>query len=200
MFTGIIEQTGIVASVHTAGGGLRLRIATPLSAALEIDDSIAVNGVCLTVVERSDAFFEADVVEETLRKTTLVSWTEGKRVNLERAMILGSRLDGHLVQGHVDTTGEIIAITQEQTGRLVDIRFPDAFAGLIIDRGSVAVDGISLTVAQLRADFFRIAIIPYTWAHTSLQDVFLGERVNLEFDLIGKYVLRNRDIGSGINR
>ncbi len=191
MFTGIIEATATVESAVDLGGGIAFMLATPLADELEVDDSIAVNGVCLTVVEKGPAAFHVQAVEETLRKTTLGTWRTGTVVNVERAMKMGARLDGHIVQGHVDTIGRVIAIEAEATGRLVHISYPVEFADYIIGRGSVAVDGISLTVAREERDRFTVAIIPYTWDHTTMGRLNVGDAVNIEFDLVGKYVLRH---------
>jgi riboflavin synthase len=190
MFTGIIESTGKLFSIVDLGGGIEFRISSNLASELTVDDSIAVNGVCLTVVRKTDQDFTVQLVEETLRKTSLGRLVEGSTVNLERAMILGARLDGHIVQGHVDTTGEVLQFVKEATGWLIEIGYPAEFSDYIIGRGSIAVDGISLTVARDGENSFTVAIIPYTWEHTNLKEVAVGSIVNLEFDLIGKYVLK----------
>lgn len=190
MFTGIVEHVGEVLEVTPQEGARRLRVAAPFAGALQVDQSVAVNGVCLTVVACDAEAFEAVAVEETLRKTALGSLAPGDGVNLERALRLGERLDGHLVQGHVDATGTVAAAEAEGEGRLVEIRFDPAFAAYLIPAGSVAVDGISLTVARLADEAFTVAIIPYTYAHTTAQHWRAGRRVNLEFDLLGKYVAR----------
>jgi riboflavin synthase len=198
MFTGIIEHAGHVAAVTPLAGGRRLRIACPFAGALRVDESVAVEGVCLTVVAQDDHAFEAVAVEETLAKTTLGGLAAGRRVNLERALVLGARLDGHLVQGHVDATGEIASVEALADSHLVHVRYPDAFARYLIPRGSVAVDGISLTVARLdepEPGTFALAIIPHTWDKTTAADWAPGRPVNLEFDLVGKYVLRSATTG-----
>jgi riboflavin synthase len=189
MFTGIIETTGTLTSIEDLGGGIAFTIETSLSGELSVDDSISVNGVCLTVVHKSDNRITVQLVEETLRKTSLGSLSEGSVVNLERAMVMGARLDGHIVQGHVDTTGNVLSVQEEATGWLIEIGYPAEFSDYIIGRGSVAVDGISLTVARDLSASFTVAIIPYTREHTNLRSVKVGSVVNLEFDLIGKYVL-----------
>ena len=191
MFTGIIESKATVESVRDLGGGIEFTLQTPLAAELGIDDSISVNGVCLTVVSQEAGRFRVQAVEETLRKTTLGLWKAGTAVNVERAMVLGARLDGHIVQGHVDTTGRVLSIQEEATGKLVEIGFPVEFADFVIGRGSIAVDGISLTVAREAKDRFTVAIIPYTWEHTNLGSLEVGDAANLEFDMVGKYVLRH---------
>jgi len=190
MFTGIIEQLGSIAEIEDLGGGKTFTVQAALSQYLSIDDSIAVNGVCLTVTQCTQDQFCVQAVEETLRKTTLSSWKTGTTVNLERGMMMGARFDGHWVQGHVDTTGTLLAIVPEQTGIRLDFSFPESFSDLIVDRGSIAVDGISLTIANAESHTFSVAIIPYTWEHTQLKNLQVGSQVNLEFDMIGKYIQR----------
>lgn len=197
MFTGIIEAVGEVARVEARAGGRRLVIAAPFAEALRVDESVAVNGACLTVVERDAHTFSADVVEETLAKTSLGGLAEGEGVNLERAMRLGARLDGHLVQGHVDATGEVLGVEALEGSWLVRVRYPSRFAPYLIPVGSVALDGISLTVARLEGEVLSVAIIPHTWAHTTVSAWRPGRAVNLEFDLIGKYVVRALELGVG---
>lgn len=197
MFTGIIEAVGRVARVEPREGGRRLAIEAPFAAELRVDESVAVNGACLTVVRQSDEAFEADVIEETLAKTALGRLAEGDGVNLERALRAGARLDGHMVQGHVDATGEVVAVEKLADSWLVRVRYPERFAPYLIPVGSVALEGISLTVARLEADVLTVAVIPHTWAHTTVADWRPGRRVNLEFDLIGKYVVRALEHGVG---
>ncbi|MFN3595983.1 MAG: riboflavin synthase [Rubricoccaceae bacterium] len=190
MFTGIIEDVGRVEAAEPLAGGRRLRLACRFADALRVDESVAVNGVCLTVVACDETAFEAVAVEETLAKTSLGTLAPGDAVNLERALALGARLDGHLVQGHVDTTGTVEAVEALEDSWMVTVRYPEAFGAYLIPVGSVAVDGISLTVARLEASTFTLAIIPHTWEHTTVHTWQPGRRVNLEFDLVGKYVLR----------
>ena len=194
MFTGIIEEVGTVEAVEPLAGGRRLRVACSFAGALRVDESVAVDGACLTVVARDDAAFEAVAVEETLSKTALGDRRPGDGVNLERALVVGGRLDGHLVQGHVDATGTVEAVDALADSHLVTVRYPEGSAELLIPRGSVAVDGVSLTVARLDEPpgTFALAIIPHTWAQTTAARWRPGARVNLEFDLVGKYVLRAR--------
>ena len=194
MFTGIIEEVGTVEAVTPLQGGRRVRIGCSFAGALEVDESVAVDGVCLTVVAQDDEGFEATAVEETLSKTSLGHRVEGDGVNLERALVLGSRLDGHLVQGHVDATGTIEDVEELADSHLVTVRYPREHAAYLIPRGSVAVDGISLTVARLdeTPGTFVLAIIPHTWEKTTSGRWAAGDTVNLEFDLLGKYVLRSR--------
>lgn len=192
MFTGIIEEVGTIAEVGMLTGGRRLRVSCSFSSELAVDESVAVDGVCLTVVARDADAFEAVAVEETLSKTVLGDRQPGDGVNLERAMVLGARLDGHLVQGHVDATGVIDRIDALDDSHLVWVRYPAEFAETLIPRGSITVDGISLTVARLDEPpgTFALAIIPHTWDKTTAGRWAEGDRVDLEFDLVGKYVLR----------
>lgn len=197
MFTGIVEQVGVVTHVESLGrdaGGVRVTVEAPMAADLHVDQSIAINGACQTVV-RVDAdagTFAVESVEETLRKTTFDSLTVGTPVNLERAMQAGDRIDGHFVQGHVDTTGTIVEVEREETDRLYTIQFHPDYAAYLIPVGSVAVDGISLTVARLQNEWFTVAVIPHTYKETTVASTWAeGAAVNLEFDLIGKYVARS---------
>jgi riboflavin synthase len=191
MFTGLIEEIGTVKSAKSISDGKRLRIAAPKSArGLRVNDSVAVNGVCLTVIKKSGSAFEAQAVEETLKKTTLGFLDAGKRVNLELPMRLNERLGGHLVLGHVDTVGEVSKLERLEGSTLVTIVAGKEYSKYIIPVGSVAVDGISLTVAAVRDDGFVVAIIPHTFKHTVVQSYRVGTKVNLEFDLVGKYIER----------
>ena len=196
MFTGIIEEVGRVEAVTPLEGGRRLRIASSFAGALSVDESVAVGGVCLTVVAQDDEAFEATAVEETLSKTILGELAASDGVNLERAVPLGGRLDGHLVQGHVDATGTVERVDEMADSHVVWVRYPEASAPYLIPRGSVAVDGVSLTVARLDEPpgTFAVALIPHTWEHTTAPRWVPGARVNLEFDLVGKYVLRSADV------
>jgi len=195
MFTGIIEQTGTVVSLHKLKGGLEITIQSALSKTVDIDDSVSINGVCHTVVSREAEQFTVQTVEETLRKTSIGDLQPGNTVNLEDSLTMQKKLDGHIVQGHVDTTGTINSIEEEGANWILNIGFDPSFAHFLVPRGSIAVDGISLTVARLERDNFTLAIIPYTWEHTNLRDRRKGSRVNLEFDVLGKYVLRALETG-----
>lgn len=191
MFTGIVEEVGTVRQLNTAHEGARLSIAarTVLSDA-KPGDSIAVSGVCLTVVDRGADWFAADLSVETLRRTSLRQARAGTRVNLERALAASSRLGGHIMQGHVDGTGEFMEARAVGDGYAVRISFPPELARYIVEKGSIAVDGISLTVAALDDTWFEIAIIPHTWQATNLSALAPGAAVNLEVDIIAKYVER----------
>lgn len=190
MFTGIIEDLGIVSGVKSLDGGIELTIDSVFSYELAEKDSICVNGVCQTVVRHDENSFSVIAVEETLRKTTLHKLNKGMSVNLERPVKPDNRLDGHIVQGHVDTTGSLLKIKREGTDAILTFSYPSRYRNLIVGRGSIAVDGISLTVANLNDEQFQVAVIPYTMSHTNLHTLKEGNLVNLEFDIIGKYVQR----------
>lgn len=190
MFTGLIEHLGRVAELAPMAGGFRLTITAPVSASLQLGDSIAVNGVCLTVVDKADDRFAADLGPETARVTTLGSLTSGQTVNLERPMRPDGHMGGHFVLGHVDTTGRVTEVRHDGEFVWYRIAFDPGLKAYFIPKGSVAVDGISLTVATLYDAEFDVQIIPFTLDHTNLQQVKPGDAVNLEFDVIGKYVVR----------
>jgi riboflavin synthase alpha subunit len=190
MFTGLIEAVGQVTAVDEAGTGRRLRIATPFAAQLADGESVAVNGVCLTVTRARDHELSADIGPETARVTTLGSIRSGDPVNLERAMRADQRFGGHFVQGHVDGMGTVAELRTDGDARWVTVAFPAALGPYFVHRGSVAVDGISLTVASLDGDRFAVMIVPFTWTHTNLPSLRVGSRVNLECDMVGKYVAR----------
>ena len=191
MFTGIVEEMGTVVAVHPTDQGLRLVIEARRSAAeLGLGDSICTQGVCLTCVERNGDRFGVDVSAETLRRTTLGRLSPGDRVNLELPLRLNDRLGGHLVTGHVDGVGRLLSIVEEGESRLYTFEAPDEGARYLVQKGSIAVDGVSLTVAGLRRSEFDVALIPHTLRVTTLGSLRPGEPVNLEADLIGKYVAR----------
>ncbi|QQS32259.1 MAG: riboflavin synthase [Acidobacteriota bacterium] len=191
MFTGIIEELGTVRSLTEIPGGLRIEIAADtVTQDTQAGDSIAVNGVCLTALDPSNAGFAADVSPETLERTTLGRLSAGSRVNLERALLPTTRLSGHIVQGHVDGRGEFAGAVAKGGFYTVTIRFPDELSRYFVEKGSVSVEGISLTIASLRDSKFDIAIIPKTWEITNLHTVQPGDAVNLEVDVIAKYVER----------
>jgi riboflavin synthase len=194
MFTGIVESVGSLAVVKGTSGGFRVRIQTSLAATLKVGDSLAVNGVCLTVILIDGDDVLADVGPETVRVTTFGGLQRGQEVNLERPMRGDGRLDGHFVLGHVDGVGVIEEIRAEGESHWLTIGFPPALAPYFIRKGSVAVEGISLTVAGLGGTQFDVMIIPFTWANTSLRNLRKGDRVNLECDMIGKYVVRAMDL------
>jgi riboflavin synthase len=194
MFTGIVESVGILSEVKGTGGGFRVRIHTPLSGEMKLGDSLAVNGVCLTVILIDGQHILADVGPETARVTTLGGLQRGQEVNLERPMRGDGRLDAHFVLGHVDGVGIIEEIRAEGESRWLTIGFQPALAPFFIRKGSVAVDGISLTVAGLGERQFDVMVIPYTWDSTTLKGLRKGDKVNLECDMIGKYVVRAMEL------
>jgi len=187
MFTGIINHTGIIDSLETLDSGARLRLRTSDETPFVRGESLAVNGVCLTVLPEGDVLV-ADVSNETLARTTLGSLTSGAKVNVERAMSLGDRLSGHLVQGHVDCVGELLSLKPEGKFAVYRWSVPEEYAELVVDKGSIAIDGISLTVVEPDGVSFGAALIPETLRRTNLGDAKVGDRVNLELDMIAKYV------------
>lgn len=194
MFTGLIEATGELLELKPTGGGVRLRIGSALARELTPGESLAVNGVCLTVIGAEGGEIHADLGPETLRVTTLGTLERGGRVNLERSLRADTRLGGHFVQGHIDAVGHIEEVRPDAAFHWVTIRFPAELAPYIVQRGSIAVDGISLTVAGLGADRFDVQVIPYTLDHTNLGTAKVRDRVNLECDLVGKYVVRAAEL------
>jgi len=194
MFTGLIESVGTVAGLAPAASGFRLRVETPLAADLSVGDSLSINGVCLTVTATDDGKVHADIGPETARVTTLGTLRAGDLVNLERAMRADSRMGGHFVHGHVDGPGTIREIREDGDAYWLTISLDPSMLPWLVPKGSIAVDGISLTVAGLGAATFDVMIIPFTWAHTNLSARRVGDRVNLECDMIGKYVARAFEI------
>jgi riboflavin synthase len=190
MFTGLVEAVGRIERIDEVPKGRRLQVATALGRELQAGDSIATSGVCLTVTAANDAGFAADVSPETLRVTSFGSLGPGRPVNLERPLKAQDRLGGHFVLGHVDAVGRVAAIRQDGEAYWVEIEYPSDLSKLLISKGSVAVDGVSLTVASLDAQCFGLQLIPYTWEHTSLKYLKMEDPVNLEADVLGKYVAR----------
>ena len=188
MFTGLIESGGEIAGIESLPAGERLHLRTSLAGELAAGESLAVNGVCLTMIVSAPDRVSADIGPETARVTTLGSMRVGQQVNLERAMRADSRLGGHLVQGHVDGTGTVRNVRPEGDAHWITIGFADELAPYLSRRGSIAVDGVSLTIAGLGDAEFDVMIIPFTWTHTTLSTVVPGSRVNLECDMVGKYV------------
>ncbi len=200
MFNGIVEELGKITSVRDIGGGKELVIACRMAPELEVDNSLCVNGVCQTVVRQNNDHVSVQVIEETLSKTSLGDLRSGSMVNLERSLSLSQRIDGHIVQGHVDTTGEVLEVGQEGTNWLYTIGYDPRWRDLVVGRGSIAVDGISLTIAREKQHHFAVAIIPYTYQNTVIKNRRKGDRVNLEFDILGKYVLRFMENHHGSSR
>jgi riboflavin synthase len=190
MFTGIIESTGHVYSVITDGSNKTFWVASPISNQLSIDQSVSHNGVCLTVEEIKDDMHRVTAIDETLNKTNLGSWEEGCTINLERCMQMNGRLDGHIVQGHVDTTAVCNSVTEKDGSWEYSFETDKKFAGLMIEKGSISLNGISLTIFNVNENGFSVAIIPYTYEHTNMQNLQASDKVNIEFDMIGKYVSR----------
>jgi riboflavin synthase len=190
MFTGIVSEVGKIQAIKPMQGGKELSIECSFSSTVHVDESIAVNGVCLTVVSFDDQTFTVQCVEETLRKTGLGALEKNSPVNLERSLTLEKGIEGHIVQGHVDTVGTITEINHEGADLLISIDYPDEFKDYVVGRGSISIDGISLTVARCEKNKLTVAIIPYTWEHTNLISKKEGDPVNLEFDIFGKYIVR----------
>ncbi|WP_027065615.1 riboflavin synthase [Maribacter sp. Hel_I_7] len=190
MFTGIIETLGKVTSLETKGGNLDITIESSLTPELKIDQSVAHNGVCLTVVSLTDTTYTVTAIAETLSKTNLDILKINDTVNLERAMILGSRLDGHIVQGHVDQTGECTNVREDNGSWIFSFTYDAKTGNPTIEKGSITIDGTSLTVVNSGKNSFEVAIIPYTYEHTRFNTYKPGTIVNLEFDVIGKYVAK----------
>ncbi len=188
MFTGIVESFGIVEKIIKEGENLHLTITASMAGELKIDQSVSHNGICLTVVDLTDSSYTVTAIKETIAKTAIGNWKVGDRVNLERAMILGARLDGHLVQGHVDQTARCVSIEDSEGSTYFGFEYDEKLANLTIEKGSITVDGTSLTVVDSGRNTFKVAIIPYTLAHTLFGTYQVGSLVNLEFDVIGKYV------------
>jgi riboflavin synthase len=188
MFTGIIMSNGTIESLERLENGARLRLRTTAEEPFERGESLAVNGVCLTVMPQRDGSLLTDVSNETLSRTTLGSLGVGTRVNLERALALGDRLGGHMVQGHVDTVGTLLSIASEGEFAVYRWSYPPEYAELVVNKGSIAVDGVSLTIVDPDGSSFGAALIPETLRRTNLGTANLGDRVNLEFDMIAKYV------------
>lgn len=190
MFTGIIEATGIVKDVIPNGSNKTFWIESSLSSEFKVDQSVNHSGVCLTVEEISGKLHNVTAIDETLQKTNLNSWKPGTIINLERSLSLNSRLDGHFVYGHADTTGICLNRKEKDGSWEFEFQFPKKFAELIIEKGSVCVNGISLTAFNVKKKSFSVAIIPYTFEYTNIREVKPDDAVNLEFDIIGKYLLR----------
>jgi riboflavin synthase len=190
MFTGIVESLGLVKEIASSGTNKTFWIESSLSSSFKVDQSVAHNGVCLTVEDVERNLHQVTAVEETLHKTDVNQWQIGTHINIERSLLPTSRLDGHFVQGHVDTTGTCIKIRSKQGSHEFEFEFPKKFAQLVIEKGSICVNGASLTAFDVKKHAFKVAIIPYTFEHTNLQFLRTGNQVNLEFDMIGKYILR----------
>ncbi|MEC5146874.1 riboflavin synthase [Chitinophaga sp. 212800010-3] len=194
MFTGIIETLGEVVTTREEGANRVFTIKTPLASELKIDQSVSHNGVCLTITHVKDNTYETVAVAETLQKSNLDRLAPGQLINLERAMLFNGRIDGHLVQGHVDGVGVCLSVTPQDGSWLFRFHFPDEFAALIVEKGSICLNGISLTVFDVTDNEFSVAIIPYTYEHTNISKVKPGDMVNLEFDILGKYAAKQMQL------
>lgn len=188
MFTGIIETLGVIKELQKENDNLHITIESSLTNELKIDQSVAHNGVCLTVVAINNDQYTVTAIRETLEKTNLSDWNEGDAINLERAMKLGDRLDGHIVQGHVDQTGICTNIENANGSWYFTFQYDASLHNITIEKGSITVNGVSLTVVNSKQDEFSVAIIPYTYEHTNFHAFEIGTKINLEFDVIGKYV------------
>jgi len=196
MFTGIIECTGKVVSVSKKGSNISFWINSPISGELKVDQSVSHDGVCLTVEALQEGRHCVTAIEETLSKTNLSGWVAGTEVNMERCMLVNGRLDGHIVQGHIDTTAVCFERKELEGSWTYAFQFPTTFAHLVIEKGSVAVNGTSLTCFHVGKDVFTIAVIPYTFEHTNINQVGKGSVVNIEFDILGKYVQRQMGLNT----
>lgn len=190
MFTGIIETLGIIQKIEKEGTNVHFEIASKINHELKIDQSLAHNGVCLTVVEINESTYRVTAIDETLTKTNLKSWQPGKKVNLERCMAANGRFDGHIVQGHVDQIGTVEQITENDGSWVFDFSFDPSLGNVTVEKGSITINGTSLTCFNSKSGKFSVAIIPYTYEHTNFHELKKGDEVNLEFDIIGKYIQR----------
>lgn len=190
MFTGIVEATATVENIETKGTSVHFTMSCPFTDELKIDQSLSHNGCCLTIEKIENQRYGVTAIQETLEKTNLGSWKIGTKVNLERCVLMNGRLDGHIVQGHVDQTGTIKSIENLNGSHYITITYTEKDGFSTVPQGSITVDGISLTVAHSGENEFSVAIIPYTWEHTNLKNLEIGSKVNLEFDIIGKYVAK----------
>lgn len=194
MFTGIVEALAEIKDIQKEGTNIRLVVEAPFVKELKVDQSVSHNGVCLTVETIPGDFYTVVAVAETLEKTTLGKWKVGQKVNVERGMKMTDRLDGHLVQGHVDTVVKCTEILNKEGSVDMTFSFPKSFAALLIEKGSICLDGVSLTVFNVTHSSFTVTIIPYTIQHTNLQFIKEGDSLNVEFDVIGKYILRQESL------
>ncbi len=196
MFTGIIEVVGIVKDVNFNGSNRTFWIGSPLTPEFKVDQSVSHSGVCLTVEEIKGSLHRITAIGETLQKTNMNNWNMGSLINIERSLALNGRLDGHFVQGHIDTTGTCINRTEKNGSWEFEIEFSGKFAELIIEKGSICLNGISLTAFNVKQNRFTVAIIPYTFEHTNIKQTIIGDMVNLEFDMMGKYINRKMSLSS----
>ena len=194
MFTGIIESTGIVKEIISTGSNKSFWVESPLATEVKVDQSISHSGVCLTVEDIKAGSHRVTAIDETLQKTNLGTWDIGTIINMERSLQMNGRLDGHMVQGHVDATGICTAVKEKDGSWEYSISYPEKFAALLIEKGSISLNGISLTAFNVRENSFTVAIIPFTYEHTNLKQLSVNGRVNLEFDMVGKYLQRHIEL------
>lgn len=192
MFTGIIEQIGVIESIEINNSNVTLTVQSAIASELKIDQSLSHSGVCLTIEAINSNTYQVTAIAETLKKTTIGLWKKGSIINLERCLRFDGRLDGHIVQGHVDTVGTCIGYEEKNGSWEYVIEIEERFAALIIEKGSIALNGISLTIFNITNATFTVAIIPYTYEHTNMHTLALGHKANVEFDVVGKYVGRMR--------
>lgn len=191
MFTGIVEEKGKVISAKKSRSNLQVVVETSFVHELQVDQSISHNGVCLTVTNINENSYTVVAIEETLSKSNLGNLKSGSSVNVERCLKMNGRIDGHFVQGHVDTTAEILSIEDKMGSWIFTFSFPENFQHLVVEKGSICVNGVSLTVINLQISRFSVAIIPYTYEHTNFSQLKIGDQVNIEFDILGKYIAQN---------
>lgn len=194
MFTGIIEDMAELVALRNEGTNKHFSLRSALTSELKIDQSVAHNGVCLTVVALDGDVYTVTAVEETLLRTNLGTWKEGQQINIERAMRYNGRLDGHLVQGHVDDMARVEKIEDVDGSWNFSFRFDEKYAALLVDKGSICINGVSLTLIKPRKELFSVTIIPYTYEHTCFKDLRVGDAVNIEFDILGKYIARHAEL------
>ena len=190
MFTGLIEHSGTIAAINEDNDGSTIEIATDLAPTLSLGDSVAVNGVCLTATTTTPDTFTAEVMNESLRRTALGALSENDSVNLELPLAVGDRLDGHIVQGHVDGVGEVLGVTQDGFSRIIRVKTPGDLAKYVVEKGSITIDGVSLTVSDVGDDWLEVSLIPETLERTTLGSLQTGQHVNLEADILAKHVER----------
>lgn len=190
MFTGIIETLGTIDNIEKEGTNFHFDIESPITSELKIDQSVAHNGVCLTVVDINGSIYRVTAIDETLKKTSLKNWEVGKKINVERCMPANGRFDGHIVQGHVDQVGRVEAISEQDGSWIFDFSFDSNSGNVTVEKGSITVNGTSLTCFNSKNGRFSVAIIPYTYEFTNFHQLNVGDEVNLEFDVIGKYIQR----------
>ena len=194
MFTGIIEQLGTIENIIIKDTNITLTVSAAIATLLTIDQSVSHNGICLTVESIAENTYAVTAIDETIKKTAIGNWKKGTIINLERCLRFDGRLDGHIVQGHVDTVGTCTAVIEKQGSWEYIIEFDEKFAALIIEKGSISLNGTSLTIFNITNTSFTVAIIPYTYQHTSIYTLQVGNKVNLEFDMVGKYVNRMKEV------